>query len=477
MSANDQARSVKTPSSRRRPRTRGGLRQKGVRALAILALVALSLGLPAAAPETRAATQTIVSLTFDDGPTTQYSARDTLRSHGMRATFYVNSGLIQDYTAWRMSWSQLHELAADGHEITGHTLTHADLPLLTPDQQRQEICDDRTNLLSRGYSPVLSFAYPYGGVNDSAKTVVAECGYSSGRIVGGIRSSLCPNCPYAETIPPRDPYATRTTPDIRDTTSLATMQSYVTQAENNGGGWVQLVIHHVCSGSDCDEYAISLDQLNAFLDWLQPRAANGTVVKTVGEVIGGTPPAADSTPPTTAIACNATTCSTGWYAAPVTVALSATDSGGSGVAATRYTTDGTDPTAEGTPYTAPFTVPTTSQVKFRSWDNAGNVEPVRSQLIRIDTTAPGVSITSPADGTTASRQGTIAITAAASDNSGVAKVAFYVDGALVGTSTSAPYSVSWKTNGARRGDHTLTAVATDVAGNSTTSAPVRVTLR
>ena len=36
------------------------------------------------------------------------------------------------------------------------------------------------------------------------------------------------------------------------------------------------------------------EEIDEFLAWLQPRAANGTVVKTVGEVLPGTPPAGTS---------------------------------------------------------------------------------------------------------------------------------------------------------------------------------------
>ena len=240
--------------------------------------------------------QTVVSLTFDDGQITQYSMRDALHSRGMRATFYVNSGLMSDSPGWRMSWAQLQALAGDGHEITGHSLTHADLTRLDKDGQIREVCDDRQNLLARGFSPAASFAYPYGAYEQNdVKTTVQQCGYSSARIVGGIRSSLCPACPTAETIPPRDPLVLRTPPDIRNTATLATMQSYVTQAEQNGGGWVPLVFHYVCD--NCDEFSVSQSQLTAFLDWLAPRAANGTVVKTIGEVTADLPPPPAATVP------------------------------------------------------------------------------------------------------------------------------------------------------------------------------------
>ena len=51
---------------------------------------------------------------------------------------------------------------------------------------------------------------------------------------------------------------------------------------------------------------------------------------------------------------------------------------GSGVAAIRYTTDGSDPTASSTLYTRPFSVSATTTVKYRAWDNAGNVEATKT---------------------------------------------------------------------------------------------------
>jgi hypothetical protein len=93
----------------------------------------------------------------------------------------------------------------------------------------------------------------------------------------------------------------------------------------------------------------------------------------------------------------------------------------------------------------------------------------------VDTTPPTVSITSPVSGSTVS--GTIAVTANASDNVGVASVQFQVDGNITGApDTSAPYSYSWNTAVYTNGTHTVTAVAKDAAGNSATSAAVTVTI-
>lgn len=415
-----------------------------------------------------------MSLTFDDGRTTQYSVRGPLAAHGMRGTFFVNSGDVAATPGgFYMTWAQIHDLGSDGNEITGHSLTHPHLTQLSTTDLRHQICDDRTNLLNQGFSPVLSFAYPYAEYNAAVESMVSQCGYLSARTVGGLRSGTqCGGCPFAETLPPLDPYATRTPQDISSSTTLAQMQGYVTQAEQNGGGWVQLVIHGVG-----DRGGVPLTQLTAFLDWLQPRSANGTVVETVYEAMtGGAPPGQDTFPPSTTISCNAAACS-GWYGGAVSVSLSATDFGGSGVAATRYTTDGTDPTESSPTYSAPFPVSASATVKFRSWDNAGNVEATRAQAIQIDTTGPAVSITAPTTGAVLTAPN-VTISAAASDSgSGVRQVAFFVDNTALGTSSTAPYQIRWRARNSGSGQHVLTAVATDAAGNAATSAPVTVTVR
>src|SRR5258706_466407 len=205
--------------------------------------------------------------------TAQYAARPSLSAHGMHATFFVNSGVIGDSA--HMTWTQLADLYADGNEIAGHTLTHANLKHMKTAAARQEVCGDRVNLFNHGFQPT-SFAYPFGSFDSATKQVVVDCGYNSGRGVSG----------GTETIPPLDAYATRTPPNPKKGTTLATIESYVTSAEGSGGGWVQLVFHHVCDG--CDAYSITPANLTALLDWLQPRSASGTIVLTTTEVIGGT---------------------------------------------------------------------------------------------------------------------------------------------------------------------------------------------
>jgi len=91
-----------------------------------------------------------------------------------------------------------------------------------------------------------------------------------------------------------------------------------------------------------------------------------------------------------------------------------------------------------------------------------------------DTTAPSVTMTAPANGATVN--GTISVSANATDNVGVAKVEFFRDGNLLGTDTAAPYSVPFDTTSVANGAATFGAKAYDAAGNSAGAPQVAVTV-
>jgi peptidoglycan/xylan/chitin deacetylase (PgdA/CDA1 family) len=529
-------------------------------------VVAVAVAAALLAPATASAATTIVSLTFDDALPSQYAVGSVLASNGMRATFYVNSNLVG--TGSHLTWGQLAGLRAEGHEVGGHTLDHVDLLEVDSAEAQRQVCDDRAALLAHGF-PVTSFAYPYGSRDAAVKAIVQGCGYNSGRRSWGLRDYTCSICLPAETIPVRDAYSIRTPTSVKVDDSLETIKGYVTQAEDAGGGWVPLVFHHICDG--CDTYSISEAKLLALLDWLKAREANGTIVRTMHEVIGGPlqsspdttapqtsiacngsacsttaygssvsvtlnttdaggsgvasvrytvdgsepnagstlysgaftvdttttvqfrawdgagnvestktttiavapAPPTDTTAPTSTVTCDDALCSTGWYGAPVRVTLAATDD--TGVTAIRYTLDGSEPNAGSTLYSGPFTVSSTTTVKFRAWDSAGNVEATKTVTIRIDNLAPTVTLTSPTNGAIVTKP--VTVTAAAADGgSGVVHVVFYLDGAVLGTSSSSPYKISWNPKKSSKGQHTLWAVATDAAGNTTTSLQVAVTV-
>ncbi|MFI5709542.1 polysaccharide deacetylase family protein [Kribbella sp. NPDC051620] len=425
------------------------------------------------------ATNTVVSLTFDDGQASQISTLPMLQSRGLRGTFYINSGWVGD-SDYYMTWPEIHQLANAGNEIGSHTVHHTVLTRVSTTTATHEVCDDRANIVAQGFPAPVSFAYPEAEYNTTAKQVVQSCGMSSARAVGGVSEAGCDDCPYAESVPPVDAMALQTPQSADVNTTLAEIESYVTAAETHGGGWVVLTFHGICSNRCTDELSFDTAKFTAFLDWLKAREAQGTVVRTVGEVMGGgsgTPPPAG--PPITSIACGGTTCSTGWYrSTSVNVALSTFDPDGSAVASTRYTTDGSDPTSSPTAldYTGPFAVTQTGTVQYYSTDVDGHAESVKSQTVRLDAVAPTVALTSPLANSSYRRGTSIALSATAGDSggSGIARVVFRDGSTTLGTDTSAPYSWNWSTT--RTGSHVLTAVATDAAGNTLTSEPVTVNI-
>ncbi|RKG65063.1 M20/M25/M40 family metallo-hydrolase [Corallococcus sp. CA054B] len=91
-----------------------------------------------------------------------------------------------------------------------------------------------------------------------------------------------------------------------------------------------------------------------------------------------------------------------------------------------------------------------------------------------DTTPPTVALTAPASGATVN--GTTNITATASDNVGVSKVEFLVDGVVKGTAMASPYSFAWDSRTVANGSHTVAAKAHDGSGNTTTTTANTVTV-
>jgi hypothetical protein len=184
--------------------------------------------------------------------------------------------------------------------------------------------------------------------------------------------------------------------------------------------------------------------------------------------IDNTPPSTDFTAPQAYATLRGT----------VQVSANATDA--VGVAKVEFYAGGT---LIGTATTAPYTVSWDSttgpdgnvSLTTRAYDTAGNVSggayPV-SLPVYVDNSPPTVAITSPANG--ASLFLTTTVQASAGDNVGVTQVVFYDGTKVIGTDTTAPYSVSWGLLSVTKGSHTLTAKAHDAVGNVTTSAPITV---
>lgn len=91
----------------------------------------------------------------------------------------------------------------------------------------------------------------------------------------------------------------------------------------------------------------------------------------------------------------------------------------------------------------------------------------------IDTQAPLVTLINPSPGSVINQP--IILEAVATDGSGVKQIQFYLDGGLLTTRLTAPFTYNWNTSDSTNGEHTIKVVATDEAGR-TSEQSVIVTL-
>jgi hypothetical protein len=157
-----------------------------------------------------------------------------------------------------------------------------------------------------------------------------------------------------------------------------------------------------------------------------------------------------------------------------TITLAASASDNVGVSLVEFYVDGVLKASSNiAPYSATLNSATLANgshsLLAKAYDAAGNAGSSSTVSFSVnnavaDTTAPAVSASVGGTG------GTITLSASASDNVGVTSVEFYVDGALKGSDTTAPYSITLNSTTLTNGSHSMTAKAYDAAGNAGTSA-------
>lgn len=112
-------------------------------------------------------------------------------------------------------------------------------------------------------------------------------------------------------------------------------------------------------------------------------------------------------------------------------------------------------------------------LKFAKIAGAYMAELAKGTVTLSDTILPTVSLTAPLNASNVS--GAVVLSADATDNQGISRVEFLVDGRVVGTSTAPPYAATWDSATTANGIHSVVARAFDLVGNSASSAAVTVT--
>ena len=200
-------------------------------------------------------TEGMVSLTFDDSWLSQYTnALPILQTAGLKGTFYLTTQPVKEGWDDFMIPANIQDIAQKGHEIAGHTVTHADLTTLSNAKINQEIKNSKTYLQNLTGQTVVSLAYPYGSVSTKVKNLTKNAGYTSARGVDYETLNISTT----------DKYDLKSQ-CIETSDSIVSIKAQIDAAKANKQ-WYVLCIHEVKDGGD--QYSTTPARFQEIVDFL-----------------------------------------------------------------------------------------------------------------------------------------------------------------------------------------------------------------
>ena len=140
-----------------------------------------------------------ITFSYDDGVTQDRQLIEILNRYGLKATFNINSGLLDRPDDFLMidgkkighakvSAAEVRRLY-QGHEVAVHTLTHPNLTELDEQEIVRQVEEDRKNLSALAGYEVTGMAYPCGGVNNDDRVAQVLKEHTAVRYARTITSS------------------------------------------------------------------------------------------------------------------------------------------------------------------------------------------------------------------------------------------------------------------------------------------------
>ena len=126
----------------------------------------------------------VLTLSYDDGRVEDRRLVEIMNQNGVRGTFHLNSGLVDEERIQVEEWKTLYQR----HEVSWHTVLHPTISRCPIEQTAMQVLEDRRALERAVGYPVRGMSYPNGSCNDEIVGLLPGLGIEYCRTVGSTDS-------------------------------------------------------------------------------------------------------------------------------------------------------------------------------------------------------------------------------------------------------------------------------------------------
>lgn len=127
-------------------------------------------------------TRKCLTMSYDDGKVSDRKLVDIFNKYGIRSTFHINAGYLNNDKLMRIADTEVRDLYK-GHEISAHGFTHRSLGIVPRELQVNDVWKDRLALEKLAGYPVRGMSYPNGMYDDTTVAILKACGIEYCRVV------------------------------------------------------------------------------------------------------------------------------------------------------------------------------------------------------------------------------------------------------------------------------------------------------